>query len=390
MKINFLLIFISANFFAQTSFKFSGKVISDKNNEPIAFVNIRLLNEPIGTVTNSEGYFEINKKDSISNLKILLSHINYNDTIITIENNYHQLNKIYKLKERYVELGEVGVYANSAYEQIIESNNKLKINSPEKELYLKAFYKEIIIKDNIASRYSEAFFNIYLPTLYKKINSEVDKNRKIELLANRTFFNIKDTLVDVRQSPYKILNNVFINVIPIDSSIYEYKYVNNYKDFFTIDIIPKPNKAITYSYECIINKETLSFTKIKIYISDFTFNKFIKDFTIKNPKGTISVYSKLYNEIFFISLNNITYVASVHNYVKEKFINNSINYSANIERNSYLLITEQYRSKIKLKNILHPDDYLHKVKPNNDAFWDSQNKVVESMNDSILRKQLEN
>jgi hypothetical protein len=382
-----ILFLISCNILAQPTSKFTGIVVSKSDSTKIPYVNIRLIDNFIGTFTNSDGLFEINLNDKSNTVQVQISHINYRDTSVLIEKN--KTNYI-KLIERNINLDEINITAQNPYTIIEATNNKLSFYFPDKELFLKTFYKEIITKDKKASRYSEAFFTVYCPSIYKKnINSNIDINRKIGLIANRTYFEYKDTLVNVCQSPYKILNNVFANVIPHDSSFYNYKIIKSSDDIYVIDVSPKLDKQAVYSYECVINKNDYTIKSIKNYVSDFAFIKHAQYFKIKNPLGTVSIYSKYITEINFVTIGKTTHLASIHNYVKEKFINEKINYSTDIERNSYLFITEEYNKKIKLKNTLKQDDYLHKEKSINETYWDSQNKLTESVNDSILKRQLE-
>lgn len=383
-----ILVLITNNLISQACFKLSGIIMSKKDSSRISFVSIKIKNSTIGTITNTDGFFELNSRDSSQKLEIQISHINYRDTSIFIEKN--KINYV-KLSEHSVNLDEVSVSAESPYEIIDLTTKKLSDNFSNKEFFLKTFYKEIITKDKKNARYSEAFFNIYLPSLYKlNQNSTVDSKRKIELIVNRTYFDYKDTLVNICQSPYKILNNVFVNITPVDSSFYNYKMIENSNNLYVIDVSPKSNSSGVYSYECTINKNNYSFIKIKNYVSDFTFEKYQKIFNVKNADNTISIYLKYITEINFIKSEHTMQIASIYNYVKEKFIDDKNNYTTDIERNSYLFITEVYKSKIKLKNTMKKTDYLHKVKSNNDSlYWDNQNKLVETMNDVILKKQLE-
>lgn len=386
MKI-FLFVILSCNILAQSMSKYSGIVVSKKDTAVIPYVNIRIENNFIGTVTNAEGLFEINLNDKSKTIKVLLSHINYRDTFFFISQN--QTNYL-KLTERNIDLDEINILAQNPYTIVEATNNKLATYFPNKEHFFKSFYKEIITKDKKVSRYSEAFFNIYFPSMYKKNeNSNIDKNRKIELLANKTYFEYKDTLVNVCQSPYKILNNVFVNIIPQDSSFYNYNIIKSTDDIYIIDVSPKVDKQAVYSYECVINKHTYTINSIKNYVSDFAFIKYANLFKIKNPSGTVSIFSKYITEINFITIERTTHLASIHNYVKEKFINEKISYSTDIERNSYLYITEEYNKKNKLKNVMKYDDYLHKEKSNNIEYWEQQNKLIETVNDRILKQQIE-
>lgn len=82
-------IFIVLSFFLVTSIysnpsdtKLIGKIINKETNKPISFVNIYLVDSWHGTISNSEGYFELVLPEKHKNNKVVFSCIGFkSDTL---------------------------------------------------------------------------------------------------------------------------------------------------------------------------------------------------------------------------------------------------------------------------------------------------------------------
>lgn len=83
-KLFFVLFFLTPIFLNAQSFK--GRVVDKKNNQPLAFVNIGVINKDIGTVSDENGNFSIDLSKSSENDTIRFSMIGYKNQEYRIKN----------------------------------------------------------------------------------------------------------------------------------------------------------------------------------------------------------------------------------------------------------------------------------------------------------------
>jgi len=113
MKILLLLI----PFFCLSNTKIRCKIV-DENNTAIPFVNIHIKNTTVGTVSNGQGFFEINISKKHMNKVIILSSIGFKTKEISIEKALHS--KVIQLETRLVLLEEVSIGKRPTAEALVK------------------------------------------------------------------------------------------------------------------------------------------------------------------------------------------------------------------------------------------------------------------------------
>ncbi len=83
-KLFFVLLFLTPIFLNAQSVK--GRVVDKKNNQPLAFVNIGVINKDIGTVSDENGNFSIDLSKSSETDTIRFSMIGYKNQEYRIKN----------------------------------------------------------------------------------------------------------------------------------------------------------------------------------------------------------------------------------------------------------------------------------------------------------------
>jgi len=132
----------------------NGIVIDTKNKQPIEFVNIGILNKNQGTITNTNGEFNLTIHKKFEKDSITISHINYypvnilaksfsNRTII-LEPKTTELSEVVvsNKKKRTRKIG-VKSYSRLLSMRVISENNDIveaaqRINVPSEEIKVKA------------------------------------------------------------------------------------------------------------------------------------------------------------------------------------------------------------------------------------------------------------
>ena len=199
---------------AQTTFKGN---VHTLNNDPIAFVNIGILEKGVGTVCDDKGFFTLQVPDSLMHESITFNHINYDrKTIpllqlqpnsmnnIVLESRSFSLSEVIviprKQKLKWTKKGlripgyaestnlgeELGVYLNMKEKSII-TKCKFTINSCTYDsiVYRVNFYSDMN-KDSINPSYSKC---ITVIKNKKKKDYELDILIQVEQDAN-VFFSL--------------------------------------------------------------------------------------------------------------------------------------------------------------------------------------------------------
>lgn len=129
------------------------KLLDGITNNPIPHAHIRYLKTNKGTVTNEPGEFEISEQAEEDSLEI--SHIGYDRKIVSSKKLVNG-DSLY-LIPNIILLDEVHVYAlkgRDIAEKIVDRLRSSKIQ------FGKAFYRQIALKDDNATEWIEAFYDI--------------------------------------------------------------------------------------------------------------------------------------------------------------------------------------------------------------------------------------
>lgn len=134
-------------------------IVTDKiTNHPIADVHV-YFSSGIGTITNEEGYFVIDVKDS-KNDTLHISHISYENDLYIIG---HRRNVEIKLKPSITTLKEVTVYSKDyTFKLVSDIYNKLKDKNLLK--FGRGFYRQLTLNNNEPTEIQEIFLDLaYTP-----------------------------------------------------------------------------------------------------------------------------------------------------------------------------------------------------------------------------------
>ncbi|KAA3624794.1 MAG: carboxypeptidase-like regulatory domain-containing protein [Bacteroidetes bacterium] len=257
---------IPFNLFCQTSL-ISGKILNQKDGQPIPYANIFNQTTQKGTISNLDGFFQIEitgPKDSV-----LISFIGFRNSYIKFQTG----RKFYeiKLEESLQLLNEIVVTPkeNSFLFDLIDSCKK---NASENTSNSKAYFELKTFRNDIQLELVEGFYNagsrgyelnkldlkasrIALQTYHNRFFSSLESSRAITLFKS------------LKKSPYfpsdppnlskrKAKRNFFLYL--------EKKYLNNEGDsIFVIEFQPRNQSKAMFSGQIWINKTKMDFIKIK-------------------------------------------------------------------------------------------------------------------------------
>jgi thiol-disulfide isomerase/thioredoxin len=156
----FLLVFlfVFAVTDAQEIFQIEGQLLDAETNQPIAYASIGIIDSPLGTSSNSEGYF-ILKARYKEKIRIKISSIGYESLVIENPKPIVTL----KVKPSKMVLKEVVVLGkNASPESIVrKAFHKVKKNYFSSSLIYQTFYRHYCKDDSVYGRLIEAAVEIY-------------------------------------------------------------------------------------------------------------------------------------------------------------------------------------------------------------------------------------
>lgn len=160
----------------------SGSIIDKKNNKPLPYVNIGILNQEIGTVTSTDGKFMLSLKEEFLNDTIRISSIGYKPIEILIKDIQVE-NKLFsiKLEEQISELNEIVVTAKAFKKKTLGNKTESKFLSTG--FSYDQLGAEMGVKINIRKK----------PTFIDAFNFNISYNRlSAKSIFRVNFYNIKN------------------------------------------------------------------------------------------------------------------------------------------------------------------------------------------------------
>ncbi|WP_439184252.1 carboxypeptidase-like regulatory domain-containing protein [Carboxylicivirga taeanensis] len=200
-----------------------GTVYDQTNKKNLPLVNIAVINKPLGSITNSEGQFEIKLPRPYSGEQLAFSFLGYSTNFITVPPADTIIN--IPLSPTTVQLSEVEItYKNPQHiiDLLIRNHNS---NYFEQQALLEGFFRETIRQDEVYVQVSEAIINIIKPGYRNPASLErvrFIKGRKKNDLRSMDFIDFKLEGGPFQFSRIDIAR--YQDFYQADRSLYKYTY----------------------------------------------------------------------------------------------------------------------------------------------------------------------
>ena len=176
----FTIIFVTSHtFFAQN---LKGLIIDSETKKPIPYVNIGIINQNKGTVSNYQGEFEFKFSNELMKDSISISSIGYKTKHISTSEFFNELSlkSIIELYPKVIALEEITLIA--------KKSNRLKIigNKIDKEKGLQFGFHNSLLGHEIAIK-----IKTNQKIQIKRFNTFITKNTK-NMLFRLNFYDVKD------------------------------------------------------------------------------------------------------------------------------------------------------------------------------------------------------
>ncbi len=272
-------------------FVLTGKVIDRETHDPLSYVNVSLLNRPIGTITNADGDFILKLPEENRNDTILISSLGYARQKRVAGK--LQREEIIALQPVSVKIREVRVRAISPSEILANLRKNIKLNYSDENQLLTGFYRETVKQDDEYINISEAVMEI-LKAPYESLTRE----DKVHLLKARRSPEVQPfhwvnfklqggphtiTMLDVVKRMESFLD-------PEYESIYHYsvQQVIWYKNHPVFVVRFKPLKNVeTYCFEgeMYIDRESYALLYARFSLDEYGLEMAEESLIMKKPKG---------------------------------------------------------------------------------------------------------
>lgn len=254
----------------------SGVVKDKKSKKKLEYVNISVVGTSIGTVTNTEGGFEIKIADDVKAKAQTLefSYLGYLSERIKIgEHDIEALEVLLTPKPNT--LPEVVIKAMDARSLVVQAVRKIAVNNSNKPSILTGFYRETVRKRRNYINVTEAIVNIYKSSYAENVARD-----RVQVFKGRQLVSPKasDTLVVKLQGGPNY--GIYLDVVKNHELLFDEQAMRDYK--FTMDmpimLDQRPHYVVNFEPQAVqpyplfygklfIDEQTLTFTQ-----AEFSYN----------------------------------------------------------------------------------------------------------------------
>ncbi|MFD0861985.1 carboxypeptidase-like regulatory domain-containing protein [Sungkyunkwania multivorans] len=280
---------VKAAFFQQEESQnyeqYKGVVKDSESKDILVFATIAIEGTNISVITNTEGEFLLKVPSSMTDARVRISHLGYDDKIIPLSELKSSNNKIY-LDIAVTELSEVEIsMPKDAAEVVRKALSKKGDNYLGDHSIMTAFYRESIKKRRRNVSLSEAVVNIYKQP-YSSSRKDVMKLYKAR---KSTDYSRLDTIaLKFRGGPF---NTLYIDFMKYPEFMFENGQLDYYDFSFgrTTLINEKPVYVINFKQRPDISLP-LFYGKLYIDANTYALTSAIYNLNVENRKEASEIF----------------------------------------------------------------------------------------------------
>ncbi|MCT4614837.1 MAG: carboxypeptidase-like regulatory domain-containing protein [Marinifilaceae bacterium] len=196
------------------------KILSKETKKALIYATVKLENGSIGTISNSEGDFELKIPIKTPKVKILISHIGYKNIAKEFSIETQERVNIY-MEEARIPLQQIDIHPYDANMIIRKMLSQVSSNYSNDPKLMRAFYREAIKKRRHYVSISEAITDLRKASYTKMQNDQVKifKARKSQAVKKMDTLMVKlqggpstAILLDVMKNTNFIFDTQFFNI----------------------------------------------------------------------------------------------------------------------------------------------------------------------------------
>jgi hypothetical protein len=226
-----ILILATLNSWGQFSFK--GTAICSKDNAPVKYLNIGIVNKNIGTVTNDNGHFQLKIPEKYYKDSIKFSSVGYQTKTIQISDIIRGIDTTIKIDELTYNLSEVRIKPKKYQTKTLGCKNGLLWFEATDSIDQLGYEKGI--KINVKGK----------ETRLKDFNFYLYRNSCDTLVFRLNIYNIQDTVVQENILKENIIVSTTIKSGYVTVDLQKYNLVYDHDFLITLEWIKD------YEKQCI-------------------------------------------------------------------------------------------------------------------------------------------
>ncbi len=364
-----------------------GHIYDRDNKAAIPYATAVIVEENIGTVTNSDGFFMLKIPATLAGTSLVVSHLGYMSQSVPVNLlNGQQLD--FYLDRRVISIQEVIIRYIDPNVLIEKAMDQRKLNNALDPAYLTTFYREGVRKNTKYISYSEAVFKIY-----KSPYTAGERPDQVKLLKSRKVqdSNPRDTVfLKLKAGVQAALQLDIVKYIPgfLDQSPpveYTYKYSDlvsyNAKDAYAVTFVQKTElKKPLYTGTVYIEKDGFALLGADFEINPAYLDLAAENLVLKKSSRLIVKLDKITYSVSYLPFNGRYYLSHVRCdiQVKTRLKNHlsSDNFYTFLELATCNIDTAGV-VKFPRQEILKPGIVFSDQPYNsNDAFWGDYNTIA--------------
>ncbi|GAB2776820.1 carboxypeptidase-like regulatory domain-containing protein [Salinimicrobium soli] len=266
--------------------EYKGKVVNERNGDPLTSAFISVNNTNISTVTNAEGQFSLKIPDNLQNVTITVSHLGFRSMTFSLDV-LKEKDAVIELTEAMEELSEVSIFTYTDAQALVRNMLKNRGSNYFKDpTTMTAFYRETIKRGRKNVSLSEAVVTIHK----KPYDSFGDDDIALVKARKTADYDRLDTLaLKLRGGPY---NPLSIDIMKNPSYIFAQQDLRNFK--FEFDSPTKINDRYLYvvKFEELDHRMPWYFGKLFIDAESFTLVKASFNLNVDNRQAATDLFVK--------------------------------------------------------------------------------------------------
>jgi len=387
------------------TFQIQGIVKSEIGGLGIPYVHVYVAGSAFGTVTNSEGEYEVKIPYSSSPIKVCVSGVGFQKEIFEVQRQLNQ-EMNFLLKEAVYELNAVVITGNSVDSASLIYNTAvhfIRFNYPSKSHLIEGFFREVSLKDTAYTRLIEASIRVQEVGYQRNyFSNEGETKNRVKILELRKSDDFKH---------YDVVDKLFVSAMGEQNELYtifQKNYVRTISEEIENRILTRRHIALldkNYEGHTIFDGEKVfvismqtppasnffrhEYVRFFINAADYAIVK-IEHLSVPNPSRN-EIKPEWLIENKFFSKSEILYRKIGGHYFPTFIHKTESPYDAKAIFKTGKKIEKQYidvvflltnifdeRSlKIKWKEAEDQEKDLYKInKPYNEQFWKNYNAVI--------------
>ena len=366
-------------------FFLSGKIVDDRNENPIKYASVSLVNKPIGTISNVDGNFLLKIHPDFIRDTIVISCMGYAQMMMPafkiLDEDVIVMNPV------SIRIKEVKVVATTPSKLLQNIRDHLLVNYSDDSKLMTAFYRETIQQDNDYINVSEAVIEIL-----KAPYSNTMRNDLVRVIKGRRSPDVKPFQwlnFKLQGGPFTIIK---LDIVKTVESFIDEEYQNSYDYNISRIIWYNDNPVYILEFKPVAEFNDLGFVG-EIYVHRETFAIIHVNFRynksgLKNaesvmikrkPKGVKAKPTYTNYEVNYQQYRDKWHLANVKASVKFKVRSRNDKINSEYHSVSDLLITDIQNTELKKfdrdESFTQRDIFVEMINNYDPDFWENYNII---------------